>query len=102
MNPLMSAIYTALTRVDVARYVETLIWIYTILIFVRILLSWVPRMPYNPALSAVVRFVEDVTDPYLALFRRIIPPLGMIDISPIVALIALNLLGALVVNLIAG
>lgn len=102
MNPLTVAISTALTRVDVARYVETLIWIYTILIFVRILLSWVPRMPYNPALSVVVRFVEDVTDPYLALFRRIIPPLGMIDISPIVALIALNLLGALVVNLIAG
>lgn len=102
MNSVASVFVTAITRLDIARYVETLIWIYTILILVRILLSWVPRMPYNPVLSAVVHFVEDVTNPYLSIFRRLIPPLGMIDISPIVALFALNLLGALVVNLIAG
>lgn len=102
MNPFGPALVTALTRLDIARYVETLIWIYTILIFIRILLSWVPRMPYNPALNAVVRFVEDVTDPYLAIFRRFVPPIGMLDISPIVALFALNLLGALVVKLITG
>lgn len=92
----------AITRLDVAEYVDTLIWIYTLLIFVRILISWIPRMPYNQVLNTVVRFVEDVTDPYLELFRRFIPPLGMVDISPIVALIALRLVGGIVVNLIAG
>lgn len=92
----------AITRLDVADYVDTLIWVYTLLIFVRILISWVPRMPYNQVLNTVVRFVEDVTDPYLELFRRFIPPIGMIDISPIVALIVLRLVGGIVVNLIAG
>lgn len=92
----------AITRLDVANYVDTLIWIYTLLIFVRILMSWIPRMPYNPALNVVVRFVEDVTDPYLDLFRRFIPPIGMLDISPIVALLVLRLVGQIVVSLIAG
>jgi len=92
----------AITRTDIANYVSTLIWIYTILILIRILLTWVPRMPYNPVLNSVIRFVEDVTDPYLAIFRRFIPPLGMIDISPIVAILALGLVGNLVVAAIAG
>lgn len=92
----------AITRTDIANYVSTLIWIYTILILIRILLTWVPRMPYNPVLNSIIRFVEDVTDPYLAIFRRFIPPLGMIDISPIVAILALGLVGNLVVAAIAG
>lgn len=92
----------AVTRLDVADYVDTLIWIYTLLIFVRILMSWIPRMPYNQLLNTVVRFVEDVTDPYLELFRRFIPPIGMVDISPIVALLVLRIVGGIVVNLIAG
>lgn len=92
----------AITRLEIADYVSTLIWIYTILIFVRILMSWIPRMPYNQALNVVVRFVEDVTDPYLEIFRRFIPPLGMVDISPIVALLVLRIVGDIVVSLIAG
>jgi YggT family protein len=92
----------AITRTDVANYVSTLIWIYTLLILVRILMTWVPRMPYNPLLNSVVRFVEDVTDPYLAIFRRLIPPFGMIDVSPIVAILVLSLVGNLVVAAIAG
>lgn len=97
---------TAVTRLDISHYVSTLIWIYTILILIRILLSWVPRMPANPALAVVIRFVEDVTEPYLALFRRLIPPLNAggagIDLSPIVALFVLSIGGGIIVNLIAG
>lgn len=96
----------AITRVDVASYVSALFWIYSVLILVRILLTWVPRMPENAALRTVVGFVEDVTEPYLALFRRLIPPLrggpGLIDISPIIAIIALVLVGSLVTSLIQG
>lgn len=92
----------AITRPDVADYVQTLIWLYTILIFVRILMSWLPAIPYNPLLAGVLRFVEDVTDPYLNLFRRFIPPLGMIDISPVVALLALQIVGQMIVGVIAG
>ena len=92
----------ALTRTVIAEYVSTLIWIYTILILARILMTWIPRMPYNPLLNSIVRFVEDVTDPYLALFRKFIPPIGMIDISPIVAIFALGLVGNIVTAAIAG
>jgi YggT family protein len=96
----------AITRIDVANYVSALVWIYTILILIRILLTWVPSLPENAALRSVVGFVEDVTEPYLRLWRRIIPPLrggfGLIDISPIVALLALWLVGTLVASLIHG
>jgi len=93
---------TAITRVQIADYVSTLIWIYTILILVRILLSWVPNMPYNPVLNAIVRFVEDVTEPYLSLWRRIIPPIGAIDVSPIAAIFVLSIVGQIIVRAIAG
>ena len=53
----------ALTRGDVADYVGTLILVYTILMIVWVILSWIPRMPYNPVLSAVVGFVNDVVSP---------------------------------------
>jgi YggT family protein len=96
----------AITRVDVASYVSALIWIYSVLILIRILLTWVPSLPENAALRAVVGFVEDVTEPYLALFRRLIPPLrggpGLIDISPIIAIFVLVLIGSLVTSLIHG
>lgn len=96
----------AITRIDVASYVSALVWIYSVLILIRILLTWVPSMPENVALRTVVGFVEDVTEPYLALFRRLIPPLrggpGLIDISPIIAIFALVLVGSLVTSLIHG
>ena len=99
----MNAALTAISRLDIAEYVDTLIWIYVILIFVKILLSWVPRVPDNPLLRTAIGFVEDVTEPYLSIFRRLIPPIGGgLDISPIVAVFALTLVGRIAVNLIAG
>jgi YggT family protein len=96
----------AIGREEIADYVSALFLVYLILIFVRVLLSWVPRMPYNPYLRAVVRFVEETTDPYLNLFRRVIPPLGgrgfALDLSPIIAIIVLLIVQAIVVNLIRG
>jgi YggT family protein len=102
----MSALVLAVTRDDVARYLDTLILLYVLLIFVRILISWIPRIPYNPALRAVLGFVEDVTDPYLNLFRRFVPPVrigpGALDLSPMIATIVLIIVGNIVVGLIAG
>ncbi len=96
----------ALTRLDVARYVDNLFTVYIALIIVRIILSWVPRMPYQPVLRAVVGFVEDVTDPYLNLFRRILPPVRLgpaaLDLSPIVGIFLLIIVQRVVVSLIAG
>ena len=96
----------AITRNDVADYVSAVFLVYFILIFIRILLSWIPRMPYYPWLRAVVDFVHQVVDPYLNIFRRVIPPLGgggfAIDLSPILAIIVLIIVRSVVVALIAG
>ena len=96
----------ALTRADVADYVSTLILVYVVLIFVRILMSWIPRMPYNRWLNMVLTFVTDVTDPYLNIFRRVIPPVrigpGALDLSPTVGVILLLIIGPIVAGLIRG
>ena len=98
------SIYLAITRNDVADYVSTLALVYLILIFIRILTSWIPRMPYNRYLAAFLKFVSDVTDPYLNLFRRILPPVRMggagLDLSPIVATFVLIIVSQIVVGLI--
>lgn len=96
----------ALTRGDVADYVETLALVYLVLIFIRIVMSWIPRMPYNRWLSMLLRFVSDVTDPYLNLFRRFIPALrvgpGALDLSPIIGTFVLLIVSGLVAGLIRG
>jgi YggT family protein len=97
-------LYLAINRGDVADYLQTLMLVYLILIFIRILTSWIPRMPYNRYLAAFLKFVSDVTDPYLNLFRRILPPVRLggagLDLSPIVATFVLIIVSAIVVNLI--
>lgn len=106
MPPPEAAPPAAIERADVASYLDTLILVYIVLIFVRIVLSWIPRLPYNPVLGAVVTFVNDVTNPYLNLFRRFIPPLrfggGGLDLSPIIAVFVLIIVGGIVTNLIRG
>ena len=96
----------AIDRVDVANYVNAVFLVYFILIFIRILLSWIPRMPYYPWLRATVDFIHQVVDPYLNIFRRVIPPLGgggmAIDLSPILAIIVLSIVWRVVVALIHG
>jgi YggT family protein len=96
----------ALDRGDVADYVSALFVVYVILIFIRIVASFVPRMPYNPYLRAVLDFAQEVTDPYLNLFRRFIPAFGgsgfALDLSPMIGLIVLFVAQRLIVNLIAG
>jgi len=96
----------ALTRYDIADYVSALFLVYIILIFLNILISWVPRMPYNRALRATLDFIKETTDPYLNIFRRFLPPIGgggfALDLSPILGVIALFIVRAIVVGLIEG
>jgi len=98
--------YLAISRGDVADYVNTLAVVYLVLIFIRILTSWIPRMPYNRYLAAFLQFVSDVTDPYLNIFRRFLPMVrlgpGALDLSPIVATIVLILVSSIVAGLIRG
>jgi YggT family protein len=103
---MLEALPLALTRDDVASYVSAVFVIYIILIFARILLSYIPRIPYTRWGSAVVGFVTETTDPYLNFFRRFIPPLGgggfALDLSPVVGIILLLVAQAVVVSLIRG
>ena len=96
----------AITRANIASYVNALFEVYILLIFIYILTSWMlsfgVRMPYNRFAEAILNFLRDVCEPYLRLYRRIIPPLGMIDITPIIAIAVLYILDRVVVNLIQG
>lgn len=96
----------ALTRFDVADYVGALFLVYIILVLLNVLISWVPRMPYNRALRATLDFIKETTDPYLNLFRRFLPPLGgggmALDLSPMIGVILLFVARAIVVGLIEG
>jgi YggT family protein len=69
-------------------FVEVFTLVYFLLIFAYILTSWV-RLPYSPWVRRISDFLRDVCEPYLRIFRRILPPLGPLDLSPVVAIFAL-------------
>jgi YggT family protein len=96
----------ALTRGDVADYLSALFIVYIILIFVTIVASYVPRMPYRPWLRAILDFANETTRPYLNLFRRFLPPVGgagfAVDLSPTLGIILLFVAWRVVVGLIRG
>jgi uncharacterized protein YggT (Ycf19 family) len=87
----------AVTGVQAAEFVKTLVILYIVLIFVRVLISFAPRIPYNPALRAFLDYVESVTDPYLNLFRRVLPMARVgpaaLDLSPMIATMVLIVVG---------
>jgi YggT family protein len=90
--------------VDTAQdFVGILFLVYLLCIFAYILTSWVP-LPYNVWLNRVQRFLYDVVDPYLRLFRRFIPQLSLgglgLDLSPIFAIIVLYALNVLIQSLL--
>jgi YggT family protein len=99
-------ILAAIDRVDVADYVSTLILLYVVLIFIRILMSYFRSIPYYRALDVFLRFVTEVTDPWLNLFRRFIPPLRVgpaaLDLTPMIAVFVLIIIGRIVESAIAG
>jgi uncharacterized protein YggT (Ycf19 family) len=99
-------ILLAVTRGDVANYVSALFTVYIILILLYILLNLVfslgLRMPYSRWSEAVMHFLRDVSEPYLRLFRRLIPAVGGFDFTPVIALIVLYFVQAIVVNAISG
>lgn len=93
-------------RGQVADFLSALILVYTLIIFVYIITSLIfsfgGRMPYNRWSDAVLGFLRDVCEPYLSIFRRFIPPLGPLDISPIVAILLLQFGGGILVAIVRG
>jgi YggT family protein len=73
---------------SISRFIWVFVNVYVLLIFAYILTSWI-RLPYSPWLNRIQRFLYDVCEPYLRIFRRIVPAIGPLDLSPIVAVITL-------------
>jgi uncharacterized protein YggT (Ycf19 family) len=89
MGAEVAAVRLLFDAVDSVRsFVDVFIYVYILVIFVYILTSWIP-LPYSPWLNRIQRFLYDVCDPYLRLFRRIVPALGPLDLSPMLAVIVL-------------
>ena len=72
----------------IASFIDVFIGVYTLLILLYIISSWI-RVPYSPWLNRIQRFLYDICDPYLRLFRRILPPFGPLDLSPIIGVVVL-------------
>src|SRR6476469_11214800 len=93
-------------REDLADYVYAVFVVYTLLIIAYILSSlffaFGGRLPYARWSSAVLGFLRDVCEPFLSIFRRFIPAIGPLDLSPVVAIVVLTFVGRVVQNLIAG
>ena len=97
---------TAVSRNDIANYVGWVFYVYILIIFVYLLLNLMfgmgLRLPYSRWSDAVLGFLRDVSEPYLRLFRRFIPAVGMFDFSPVVAIFVLYILRAVFTSLIKG
>ena len=91
-------------REQIADFLSALITVYVIIIIAWIVVSFVfalgTRVPYSRPINAVLDFLRDVSEPYLRLFRRLPLRIGPLDLSPIVAIIVLRIVGGLVVNAI--
>jgi YggT family protein len=83
----------------VRQFVDVFIWIYGLLIFVYVLSSWF-RLPYSPWLSRIQRFLYDTCEPYLRLFRRLLPSFGALDLSPWLAILFLYIVKFVLDNLL--
>jgi YggT family protein len=102
----MTPIVLASVRTSIADYLGTLLQVYTLLIFAYIvsslILSFGVRIPYSRATDVILGFLRDVCEPYLRIFRRFIPPLGPLDLSPIVAIIVLRVVGGVIISILHG
>jgi len=106
----MNVLTAAIDRNDVAAFVDSVFLVYIIMIFAWIAISWVVMfrgsLPYNRPLRAVTGFIEECVEPYLNVFRRMVPTVGIggmgLDLGPMVGLIFLFIAQAITVGLIRG
>ena len=99
MGVLAAGVLLADTADSIANFVNVFVTVYILLILAYIITSWI-RLPYSPWLNRIQRFLYDVCEPYLRLFRRVVPQLGPLDLSPMVAVIVLIVMQGVVVRLL--
>jgi YggT family protein len=86
---------------SIANFVNVFVTVYILLILAYIITSWI-RLPYSPWLNRIQRFLYDVCEPYLRIFRRIVPSIGPLDLSPMVGVIVLLIVQGLVSRLLTS
>ena len=87
----------AISRVET--FIDVFIKLYGVVLLAYLLSSWV-RLPYSPTVERIQRFLYDVSEPYLRLFRRLLPMAGPLDFSPIIAFVALGVFDQIVVRIL--
>jgi YggT family protein len=91
-------------RTKIAEFVSALLWVYTLCIIAWVVVSFVfalgVRMPWSRPVNAVLDFLRDVSEPLLRVFRRLGLQIGPLDLSPVVAIIVLQVVGSLIVRAI--
>jgi YggT family protein len=93
----LGLLYDVVTSVE--SFLRVFVYIYSLLILAYIITMWV-RLPYSPWLNRIQRFLYDVCDPYLRIWRRILPTFGPLDLSPVVGIAALYILLAVITNIL--
>ncbi len=92
----------ASARTQIADYLSTLIYVYTLLIIlyivIQLLFSVGIRPPYSRTLDVVLGFLRDICEPFLRIFRRVLPSFGGLDFSPILAIFTLQIVNSIIVN----
>jgi YggT family protein len=86
-------------RSSIGMFLHVFIYVYLLLVFAYVLSSWF-QISYSSPLHAVVRFLSDVCEPYLRLFRRVIPPVGPLDLSPMVGIVVLIVIDRLIARFV--
>jgi YggT family protein len=94
---MLGLLYDAINNVE--SFLRVFVYIYSLLILAYIITMWV-RMPYSVWLNRIQRFLYDVCDPYLRLWRRILPTFGPLDLSPVVGVAFLYILLAVITNIL--
>jgi YggT family protein len=84
---------------SIKSFVTVFVTVYSLLVLAYIITSWV-RMPYSVWLNRIQRFLYDVCDPYLRMWRRVLPNFGPLDLSPVVGVAALYVLLAVLINIL--
>ena len=87
------------TADSIQSFIGVFIGVYVLLILAYIITSWI-RLPYSPWLNRIQRFLYDVCDPYLRMWRRVLPSFGPLDLSPVVGVAALYVLLAVLINIL--
>jgi YggT family protein len=106
-SPMTGALILATARTQIADYLSALVDVYTLLIFLYIITQLLfaagLRPPYSRASDAILGFLRDICEPFLRIFRRIIPSFGGIDLSPILAILTLEIIvNGIIVGIIRG